>query len=286
MTLIAQLSVNGVPFLVGDVLLSSDHKTGLQVNLPLAGNINETIANRGLTFEVVGFEQKLNLLGGGRLAVGWCGPVDQAERAMRVLERVAARDRIETADIAAEIDAIDQTRINELQLVVLLLRSVQGSTINAGQYCLGPPRVATRLGPVFATGSGRNDFLRIVDSGEWDFGNEFQMAHGVLGTLVNEELRTGRTIASRWGGGFEAVTFSREAGCFQKVGDILHTFWKFDANAPQSVECIPMFYKTAYVRDALIIRSARLVKTSPGIFDMTENNLKDCSTLAKECWRV
>jgi hypothetical protein len=51
MTLIAQLSVNGAPILIGDVLLSSEARRGLKVNLPLVGDINRILADNDLLFE-------------------------------------------------------------------------------------------------------------------------------------------------------------------------------------------------------------------------------------------
>ena len=276
MTLIAQLTVNGAPLLVADVLVSADGRTGLRVNLPLVGDINERIAGRGLPFEVVRFEQKINLLN-GRLVVAWCGPIVQAERAIQVLAGISSREDLTLDDIGHELMAIDQTRINNLQLVGLLLGEVKGDAVRASLFRLGvlPTEIKT-LGPVYAAGSGRNDFLRFIDKTDWSksaTGNEFQVAHALLGGLVNEELRTGNTIANRWGGGFEAVTFSKEAGGFQKVGDILHTFWSVNAES-LAMQFRPMFYKTTYWRDALIIRYARFDEISPRTFKLSVNDLE------------
>src|SRR5215211_6739040 len=91
MTLIAKLSINNVPLLLGDVLLSSESRTGLRANLPLVGDINKVIADRGFAFEV-SFAQKVNILG-DRLAVAWCGPAMQAEREIRALSAICGRGR-------------------------------------------------------------------------------------------------------------------------------------------------------------------------------------------------
>jgi len=69
MTLIAQLTVNDAPMLIGDVLLSSETITGLKVNLPLVGDINQILADGGFPFEVQ-FTQKINVLGGALPLVG------------------------------------------------------------------------------------------------------------------------------------------------------------------------------------------------------------------------
>ena len=57
MTLIAQLSIHGAPILIGDVLKSKERRTGLKVNLPLVGDVNQILADNGLLFEV-DFAQK------------------------------------------------------------------------------------------------------------------------------------------------------------------------------------------------------------------------------------
>jgi hypothetical protein len=65
MTLIAQLSINGAPLLIGDVLLSRETRTGLKVTLPLVGDINNVLAKNGAPFEV-NFTQKSTYS-----AIGW-----------------------------------------------------------------------------------------------------------------------------------------------------------------------------------------------------------------------
>ena len=79
-------------------------------------------------------------------------------------------------------------------------------------------------------GSGRDAFFQLLQKGRWlaqPNAKQYQVAHGLLGALTNEEFRTGNTIANRWGGGFEALTFSQESGRFEKIGDVLHTFWGY-----------------------------------------------------------
>ena len=259
MTLIAELSVNGAPFLIGDVLVTSDDLADFPVDLPFIGSINPTIASRGLNFRVAATAQKVNLLS-DRLAVAVAGPVPQAERALGVLTRLSSRSNLVLSDIQNELMAIDQTRINELQLIGILIRDVKGAEVHASVFRLNVPPVQSRLfGKIHVAGSGKQTFLEILDRGsDWSSGtnNEFQAAHAILGALVNEESKGARTIAERWGGGFEAVTFSKEAGRLQKVGDILHTFWRLNINATETIEFVPAFYKTTYRQDAFVIRWA------------------------------
>jgi hypothetical protein len=258
------------------VLLSSGTRTGLKVNLPLVGDINEIIGQRGLPFQVK-FSQKINLLG-ERLAVAWCGSALQAERVLRRLAIIASCNDATSADIEAELDAINcDHAINEVQLVGLLVRDVHGTTVEATRFSWGINGVEVpRLGPVHAAGSGREAFLALLNKADFTnsgTGSEFQVAHALLGALTNEEYRTGAKILNRWGGGFEAVTYSREARRLQKVGDILHTFWRIEKESAGRVEFFPMFYKTSYWNDALIIRSASFDRIASGGYTPRTNDL-------------
>ncbi len=273
MTLIAKFSVNGVPLLVGDVLVSSDAITGRETTLPLVGDINKVIADHGLRFEV-GFKQKVNLIG-ERLAVAWSGPMMQAERALRALSAISTRNNPTSDDIRRALEAIDNEAIDRLCLIGLLHRDTVGTDVEVHHFAMGiQPIEQAGLGRVFAAGTGRAAFLALLQKSDWTnsgSGNHYQVAHALLGGLTNEEYRTGRTIMDRWGGGFEAITF--QEGRFEKIGDVLHTFWRLNQTSNDPIGLLPMFYKTAYLRDALIVRSARFDEVGMRTFALTSTDL-------------
>ncbi|HMA75440.1 MAG TPA: hypothetical protein VKP67_28730 [Xanthobacteraceae bacterium] len=282
MTLIAQLSVNGAPFLIGDVLLSSETKTGFKVKLPLVGDINQILTDHGLPFEVR-FTQKINVFD-GRIAVAWSGPRLQAERALRPVAAMPSRGRVTAANVLAELEAIDPEAIDRLQLIGLVLEEVSNTAVSSSLFSVRvPPEHVPHFGNVCAAGSGRATFLHILQNADWrgdPTANEYQVAHGLLGALTNQEFRTGHTIANRWGGGFEALSFSRELRRFDKIGDVLHTFWNVEQGSDESLALYPFFYKTTYWRDALILRSASL-DTSEGI-KLKTNDITLVPPLLKE----
>ena len=219
---------------------------------------------------------KINLLG-DRLAVAWSGPVNQAERAMRVLARVSDHPDLTLEKIGRELDAIEAQSLNRLQLIGTLLGDARGAMRSAHCFAYGVKGNSTAsFGTVFAAGTGRDFFLNLLGKSDWTnsgTGNEFQVAHVLLSALTNKEYRIGSTILNRWGGGFEAVTCSQVAPRFEKVGDILHTFWRMRERADDSLGFTPMFYKTRYWRDGMIIRSARFEETGPGSFKLASNDL-------------
>jgi len=281
MTLIVQLSIKGAPLMIGDVLLSSPQRTGLKVTLPLVGDINEVLAKNGQPFQV-DFTQKVNILS-DRLVVAWSGSMIVAERALGALSRLSTRPSLDIDDISRELNAID---LAHLQLVGMLLGPAQGNMHTAHCFTLGvkPINIAS-LGTVFAAGTGRDALLGLLSKTDWTIsntGNEFQVAHALLGALTNEEYRTGRTILNKWGGGFEAVTCSQLTGKFEKVSDVLHTFWKMHEHEDHPLDFIPSFYKTTYWRDALIIRSARFEEVDTASFQLVSNDLTLIPPLLKQ----
>ena len=282
MTLIASLSVNGAPLLIGDVLLSSDRMKGRSVNYPLIGNIDPHLQSAGLSFGVA-FKQKVNLVN-DRLAVSWSGPLEQAERAVRVLSEL--RGNLQLADIQAALSAIDEGAIDKLQLIGFLIRGVTGKTVEASQFYLGVPGISVPgIGAVHVAGLGRDKFLALLNEIKWtklEKDNEYQAAHALLGALTNEEFDSHNNIRDRWGGGFEAVTFSIASGRLEKVGDILHTFWKVSDPTLSTIDFYPRFYKTTYWNDALIVRTARFEEIAKGTFKLAGTEFDIVPPILKE----
>jgi len=255
----------------------------LKVRLPLVGDINQILADNGLPFEIE-FAQKINVFD-GRIAVAWSGSSIQAKRALGVLANISSRQKLTVDDILVELKAIDQTKIDKLQLIGVLLEGVSGTTCNTGLFLLrASPENIPNFGTGCVGGSGRERFLQILQSGSWltqANATEYHVAHGILGALTNEEYRTGNTIANRWGGGFEALTFSSTSGYFEKVGDILHTFWEVEENSEDAIRLFPFFYKTTYWRDALVLRTASFEPLNSGELRLKTNDITVIPPLLK-----
>ena len=235
---------------------------------------------------LVSFAQKVDILS-DRLVVAWadhtCRP---NERPAGFCRRSSSRQSLSRADILMELEAIDPNQIDELHLIGLLVTDVRGTTILASQFSLGgvPGTKVPGLGTVYAAGTGRKEFVRLLRATDWTMdgvANEFQVAHGIVAALIDLEYRHGDAIENRWGGGFEAVTFASDSRRFQKVGDILHTFWTVDMRSPDKAQFVPMFYKTTYWRDALIIRYARFDAIAERPFQLAMNSFEFNSAAAE-----
>ncbi len=275
MTLVAQLTINKEPMLIGDVLLSSEYRTGMKVNLPLIGDINKILSDNGFPFEVK-FAQKLHIFN-GRVAVGWSGHSIQAKRALEVISRISAQDGLTQADIEHELRAVDQEKINQLQLVGLVIEDTTGPNIQYSVFAMNAPFMdVPNFGRVCGAGSGASAFFELLQNGNWlakANANAYMVAHGLLGALTNQEYRTGNTIANRWGGGFEALTFSSNSKRLEKVRDVLHTFWLVKDEDDESLRMLPFFYKTTYWHDVLILRTASVEQLKDDTFNLKTNDI-------------
>jgi len=206
-TLIARIMLGGAPFLIGDALISSDdlsnsYVTGVECQLPLVGEINSLLAAKERPFRA-DLCQKLHVFE-GRLAVGWSANDSlQAERALKVLREVAKKPDVTLADVQEGLSAIDPDQIKGLSLVGSLLRAVDGDQIQCSVF--GHNAIAenvTGFGEVQAAGSGGRTFIEMLQRNRPlpSKANDAWAAFSVLGTLLNYELSTGRSIDERWGG--------------------------------------------------------------------------------------
>jgi hypothetical protein len=275
MTLVAQLTINKEPMLIGDVLLSSESRTGMKVNLPLIGDINKILSDNGFPFEV-DFAQKLHIFN-GRIAVGWSGPSIQAKRALEVISAISTQDSLTQADIERELRAVDQEKINQLQLVGLVIEDTTGPNVQYSVFAMNAPFMdVPNFGRVCGAGSGASAFFELLQKGNWlaqANANAYMVAHGLLGALTNQEYRTGNTIANRWGGGFEALTFSSNSKRLEKIRDVLHTFWVVKDEHDDAIGMLPFFYKTTYWHDVLILRTASVEQLRDDTFNLKTNDI-------------
>jgi hypothetical protein len=76
--------------------------------------------------------------------------------------------------------------------------------------------------------------------------------------MFGYEATSGQNLLERWGGGFELATFVQQR--FRKVGGILHAFWKAMKlqGSELVLELIPMFLKSDYWNDVLVLRVMEL----------------------------
>ena len=268
MTMIVGFHVRGVPILIGDLLLSAQGNSDRPANVPLVGDVNRLFAANRISYEV-GTTQKVNVFN-GRIAVAWSGPLIQAERVLKVLERISKNSDLTPKLLMEEVNAIDQSKIAEVQLIGFLMEDIDIDTYRVEMFDLGADGVKVgAFGEVLAAGSGSREIISFLAENEQLADSEPEhAASAVIAMLTGQEVKTGGSLPNLWGGGFEAATIIDNR--FQKIGSVLHTFW--DVEGESRLNLRSQFYKMDYFEDALVIRVAA-VSNEGGLSKLSANDV-------------
>lgn len=225
MTLVAGISVGGLPAFIGDLLIS--WRLPAPVDLPTQA---EESVRPGLGGQhAAGLAQKL-LIVRPYLLLCWAGNFDEMSRIVTELDRVLPRRPTKSSDFGM-IFPILNTCAEGTELVALL-------NWDGGVHPFGVRTRGFELGErrIYLLGSGASDFFEYLEShpevlpdqeiGEGNTARAIALRFAARAMLV--QWKTGGGLKSSWGGGFE-VAFPEPAG-FRKVGDVLFRAWLVDVD--------------------------------------------------------
>ena len=267
MTLIARSNFKGVSFYLGDLLLSSEVKSGDAIDIPAANDINKLLPESS-SRHVSGMVQKLNVLS-DRLIVAWAGSYIQALSMIRELSELdRSVTNLRRANIKKLIMSVPENDRDELSLIgsVCVSNHKQEGDLYIEHFSYQTTK-CTRPGEVIhVAGSGAKNIIDLIprivdgrpppsslDEGLYEWVK--QTALGVLGQLVGQEMLLGQNILDWWGGAFEIATIEDQT--FKKVENTLFTFWRLlpdESGKFMDLRLIPKFLKYDYFSDVLIIQ--------------------------------
>ena len=268
LTLIAQISFNGIPIYIGDLLLSADVKPSHVVDIPAGKDINARLPE-GAHRAVHALRQKVNLIS-DRLIIAWAGSYLQALSLMSEMKRAIDNGDLTLETIRQIVESRDPGDRDDLQLVGTILTP---DHLDKGrvhlqhfEYCIDCVSVGEVK--IYAGGTGADDLLQIIPQGvaanplpdcqpesPEHYGWAFTQALGVSGALIGHETITGENILDWWGGGIEVASFVD--GKFQKLTDVLHTIWraiKIDSQRYE-IRFVSKLIKYDYFEDALVAQT-------------------------------
>jgi hypothetical protein len=144
------------------------------------------------------------------------------------MERYFAQRIIDESSLVKFFESQDSKDLDELQIISLSLNDKQ-----SGFCSINATVVDTdRFGRCFVGGTGTGDFIDmlygmgqfVVADGELQnsLTEAIFIAVGLASQIVANELATGSTLSSYYGGGVEIAT--NIDGKLQKIGDVLHLF--------------------------------------------------------------
>ncbi len=257
MTLVAKLQP-GFPFLIGDLLISTEADTSRQVVLPTVGKFNQKQASEPSPI-IIGMRQKLCILS-DNLVVGWAGRSIAARAVMNDLKAHFNDSPTTTETVIEFLKQLDYPEIADVSLVGMTL---SGNLI--GSFGMNAFRQDMSFwGTVRTAGSGSDTFLTTLKAFEkesfkisgspGDAWEAFGVVIATTGSLIGEEINSHESLSKFFGGGFEFVSVSENR--FQIISDITYLFWIVHSVEEDGLELsiYPLAIKFAYAGDLLIIR--------------------------------
>lgn len=224
MTLVAGISVGGMPAFVGDLLIS--RRVPAPVDLPTLAEVK--VAPGLDSHFAVGLAQKLVIVR-PYLLIAWAGSRANADGIMRALDRILPEQAADFAHGEEMLEILNGCA-EDSEMVALLIHG--GSVHPLGVRTRGFPVDGKR---VYLLGSGGPDFFDYLETHpELVPGDE--SADGFLARAITlrfgaramaTQWISGTGLGQSWGGGFE-VAYPEPDG-FKKCDRLLFRAWKIDA---------------------------------------------------------
>lgn len=252
MTLIASYVVNGIPILLGDLLISRDSSgADTPISTPSVHDVNSQIEHPN-SLQIIGMCQKVNLVS-DRICVLWSGRKIEAQGFIRYLHKHCGSGNLTPEQFDQFIDRYPS---NDLRNVNLIIYFADGKSFRMHQF--NTPHFywdECKLSYMQVAGSGQSRFIQVIETlfagGQID--GEYNLLDEAVGLTLRftslafgNQVLTGFGVNEGWGGGFE-IAYPR-LGRFEKLSDIMYLFWiaKEKQDGSFEIEHLPRFIKSEY----------------------------------------
>lgn len=259
MTLIAAMCINGIPIILGDLLISRETTTEIiqDVSIPSMQNVNAYLGGNS-RLKVVGLSQKVNMVG-ENFCVAWTGKKYQAQALIRQLHKKCGG---RTVSVSQFERLLDQYPVNDMDGLDAIAYLYDYDTKGFWRKERNMPMFQLDgLDDVQVGGSGTPTFIQAIEKimegqleGEHTSLEEsIARAMTFTSTAFGNQVMNGEGIIEGWGGGFEVAYLHGKR--FEKVSEVMHLFWtvrEFE-DGTFEVESSPQFIKSSYQGDRLKI---------------------------------
>lgn len=266
MTLLALLHVDGVPVLIGDILITgSETEDQPPVEIPTKESDSE-VRLRDSGNVILSIEQKINVLG-ENLLVGWAGSKFAART---VIKELRIRNDQNSFDRHSLQQFFDEMYSHPLDWVanqdvafICLLHDREGAFVSDYSFnnC-SRLSVPSEYGEITLYGTGSGDLAILASQTErpastkTDSYSPLQKATiaalSLTGWLYLYEHGTGESLSQGYGGAFEIATYIE--GRWAKLADITYLYWLLLGN--QNLERLvpyPFGFKISYASNLLFV---------------------------------
>lgn len=252
MTLVVRCCVNGMPFVIGDLLLTAKSGPGLGVQIPTIPWGDPAYQKVYVNGEgPVDVAQKVTVCG-SNLLLGWAGLHTAAQDVISGLYELNKNGDIDVGSLTEFLDKIPKGIENHIQMTGLH----RDATFTWFTFGTDPTVLPTsRIGYVHVVGSGTRLFMSYKDQlglvppyypigssigidqsdcdGRDDVTPGYAAAEAIgrmvrlCGNMLANEITTHETLRNQFGAGFETGYPLNEVG-FAKLEEILYLIWIVD----------------------------------------------------------
>jgi hypothetical protein len=270
MTLIASTLNYKIPFLLGDLLISS---RGVKKSIQLPTNTIDVTqyldTNSSLAVDLY---QKIYIIN-KNVAVALAGRVTEMTKFLKeFIIRCSYYDPIDEAGIRKFIDDYDlSTNFKESAFFILLMQP-DGNLISVKQFWSPKELWKTTKSEIFedvyACGTGADDFLHHTSeqqefeasSKKGDILRAISANLGFIAKLLAVERVSLHTLKKNWGGGFETICF--DGSSFIKIDEIAYVinYAQFDEYGDLDLPFPQLIQYYSYYKDTLFIVAIEVTK--------------------------
>jgi hypothetical protein len=260
MTLIAAISVDDWPILLGDLLLVSEIAPSGRLALPTVGELPDNLELSG-AYRVTGSAQKVCIIN-SRLVVACAGRLVYAREIIRKMKKFFARNSPDKRSLERFFKSQHSKYMKEMQFICLYF-----SNDRLWVFVANAVKIETEtFGDCYIGGTGAGEFIEMLygEVGQGFVGaRELATLSGpqkaicvglmFTGHMLAKEIADGANFSSYYGGGMEIATYQNDT--FKKVDEVLHLFWRYDEEKYDRLfRLIPILYRINYKQERLLVR--------------------------------
>jgi len=284
MTLIGQFLFRGLPITVGDLLATAEADTADVPNIFLAGraDVNQHLKHIGAPFVVHKLVQKINKLS-DRFYVAVAGDSNHIVRLLRRLSCIANDQDLSFSKVSKIIDTIDPAEREHVHAIGMITKNnniTGGTDFECFDYKV-TRRASAFYGDISAAGTGSESLVTLLEAmapTAADLGDDptaaMELGYLIQSFLAGVDIANGGNVLSRWGGGFEVVTFDIEEMIFKKQDKVTHIFMYAAINEDNiTTELIPSVIYQCYKDDILYQHVIEWRQSGSSQMEMSRNDI-------------
>jgi len=278
MTLVVALTINELPVLIGDVVLSGA-ELDRAISIPTIGDVSQ-IFPEGSGWTITELRQKINIID-RNLVIGWTGSYVAAKTIISELKRKSELELFTRKSLREFLEDKNTKEWIASQEVGFVGYIQDSEGIEAFNYSFNNCRCikfkSHKYGDITLCGTGSSDMEKLikkivrrsskVSKNLSKFDNVVIDTLSFCGWLFAYEMATYESLFQFYGGAYEIVTYVDDK--FQKLEEITYLFWWIIPNKNTSI--ISQGFKVAYVNDILFVYTIEFDNSAESIYVNNEN---------------